>query len=55
MKNIKHGIHMYDDNHWPEDQEVIQKILKHLGLDRSPDTHNRSPPASLFDPASAIL
>ncbi len=28
-----------------EDPEVIEKILKHLGLDESPTAHNRSPPS----------
>jgi len=38
-----------------EDPSVIQKILAHLGLDRSQETHNRSPPPGLFDPAAALL
>lgn len=32
-----------------EEPEVIDKILKHLGLDRATDPHNRSPPVALFD------
>tara|TARA_Y100000814_G_scaffold109057_1_gene77091 strand:+ start:213 stop:407 length:195 start_codon:yes stop_codon:yes gene_type:complete len=32
-----------------EDPDVIQKILKHLGLDQDSDPHNRSPPAGLTD------
>ena len=27
-----------------EDPDVIEKILKHIGLDESSTTHNRSPP-----------
>jgi hypothetical protein len=29
--------------------DVIDKILKHLGLDQPADPHSRSPPATLFD------
>ena len=32
-----------------EDPDVIQKILKHLGLDQASQPHNRSPPGALFD------
>ncbi len=32
-----------------EDPDVIQKILKHLGLDQASQPHNRSPPRALFD------
>ena len=32
-----------------EEPEVIDKILKHLGLDQPADPHNRSPPAALFE------
>ncbi|MFQ5410627.1 MAG: transposase, partial [Anaerolineales bacterium] len=38
-----------------EDPAVIQKILEHLGLDRSHETRNRSPPAGWADPATALL
>ncbi len=31
-----------------EDPEVIEKMLKHLGLDEASQTRNRSPPG-LFD------
>ena len=31
-----------------EDPEVIQKILKHLGLEEASQTRNRSPPVGLF-------
>lgn len=31
-----------------EDPDVIEKILKHLGLDEAPQAKNRSPPAVLF-------
>ncbi len=31
-----------------EDAEVIEKILKHLGLDEASQTRNRSPPEGLF-------
>jgi len=34
--------------------EVIRKILAHLGLDRPQETHNRSPPAGLFDASTAL-
>lgn len=34
--------------------EVIDKILKHLGLDKSPTTHNRSPPRATVDDALAL-
>jgi hypothetical protein len=32
-----------------EDSEVIEKILKHLGLDEASQTRNRSPPTGLFE------
>ena len=32
-----------------EDPDVIEKILKHLGLDEALQARNRSPPAGLFD------
>ena len=32
-----------------EDPEVIEKILKHLGLDEDSQARNRSPPTGLFD------
>ncbi|HKI74409.1 MAG TPA: hypothetical protein VJ998_07195 [Pseudomonadales bacterium] len=32
-----------------EDPDVIQKILKHLGLDQASQTQIRSPPDTLFD------
>ena len=32
-----------------EDPEVIEKILKHLGLDEASQARNRSPPTGLFD------
>lgn len=31
-----------------EDPNVIEKILKHLGLDEASQTRNRSPPEGLF-------
>ena len=31
-----------------EDPEVIEKILKHLGLDEASQVKNRSPPVGLF-------
>jgi len=31
-----------------EDSDVIEKILKHLGLDETSQTRNRSPPTGLF-------
>ncbi len=31
-----------------EDTEVIEKILKHLGLDEASQVRNRSPPEGLF-------
>ena len=31
-----------------EDPDVIEKILKHLGLDEASQARNRSPPAVLF-------
>ncbi len=38
-----------------EDPEVIQKILKHLGLDRPRDSRNRSPPVGLLDQLTLLL
>jgi hypothetical protein len=32
-----------------EDPDVIEKILKHLGLDEASQARNRSPPTNLFD------
>ena len=38
-----------------EDPDVIQKILKHLGLDQPGDTPIRSPPSVLSDDSSTLL
>jgi hypothetical protein len=38
-----------------EDPEVIQKILKHLGLDQSVDPQNRSPPVDLADQQTTLF
>ena len=38
-----------------EDPAVVAKILKHLGLDRSQEIHNRAPPVALFDSATTLL
>ena len=38
-----------------EDPTVIEKILKHLGLDEASQTRNRSPPAVLFDHSSQLF
>ena len=38
-----------------EDPDVIQKILKHLGLDRPSDPRNRSPPADLTDQQTTLF
>ena len=32
-----------------EEPEVIEKILKHVGLTKPADPYSRSPPAILFD------
>ncbi len=37
-----------------EDPDVIQKILKHLGLDQPGDPQNRSPPADLMDQSTTL-
>ncbi len=38
-----------------EDSEVIQKILKHLGLDEASQTRNRSPPVGLFSDSGQLF
>jgi len=38
-----------------EDPDVIQKILKHLGLDQPEDPRNRSPPADLTDQQTTLF
>jgi len=38
-----------------EDPDVIQKILKHLGLDQDSDPQNRSPPAELTDQQTTLF
>jgi len=38
-----------------EDPEVIQKILKHLGLDEASQTRNRSPPVGLFSVSGQLF
>jgi len=38
-----------------EDPDVIQKILKHLGLDQSVDKPIRSPPADLTDQQTTLF
>ena len=38
-----------------EDPDVIQKILKHLGLDRPVDPQNRSPPVDLADQQTTLF
>ena len=38
-----------------EDEEVIEKILKHLGLDQDSDPQNRSPPAELTDQQTTLF
>ena len=38
-----------------EDPDVIQKILKHLGLDRPVDPQNRSPPVDLTDQQTTLF
>ncbi len=38
-----------------EDSDVIQKILKHLGLDRTGDPQNRSPPSDLTDQPTSLF
>jgi hypothetical protein len=41
-----------------EEPEVIEKILKHLGLDGASGLHNRSPPANhsgLFEQATTLI
>ena len=41
--------------HDVEDPDVIQKILKHLGLDRPVDPQNRSPPVDLADQQTTLF
>ena len=38
-----------------EDAEVIEKILKHLGLDEASQTRNRSPPEGLFQHSTQLF
>jgi hypothetical protein len=38
-----------------EDAEVIEKILKHLGLDEASQTRNRSPPTGLFENSGQLF
>lgn len=38
-----------------EDPDVIQKILKHLGLDQPENPQNRSPPADLTDQQTTLF
>jgi len=38
-----------------EDAEVIEKILKHLGLDEASQARNRSPPAGLFPHSTQLF
>ena len=38
-----------------EDPDVIQKILKHLGLDQPGDPQNRSPPSDLRDQSTTLF
>ena len=38
-----------------EDSDVIEKILKHLGLDEASETRARSPPVSLFGYSSQLF
>lgn len=38
-----------------EDRDVIQRILKHLGLDQPDNPQSRSPPARLQDQATALF
>ncbi len=38
-----------------EDPDVIQKILKHLGLDQPADTLIRSPPSVLTDHSTTLF
>ena len=38
-----------------EDAEVIEKILKHLGLDEPSQTRNRSPPEGLFQHSTQLF
>ena len=38
-----------------EDPDVIQKILKHLGLDQPADTPIRSPPSVLTDHSTTLF
>ena len=38
-----------------EDPDVIERILKHLGLDQPPQPAIRSPPDSLFDYSTKLV
>jgi hypothetical protein len=38
-----------------EDPEVIERILKHLGLDQASQTRNRSPPSGLFEHSGQLF
>jgi hypothetical protein len=35
--------------------DVIEKILKHLGLDEASQARNRSPPVGLLDPPTQLF
>lgn len=38
-----------------EDTEIVEKILKHLGLDEESQTRNRSPPTELFEHSGQLF
>jgi hypothetical protein len=38
-----------------ENADVIEKILKHLGLDEASQARSRSPPSGLFDHSSQLF
>ena len=38
-----------------EDTEIVEKILKHLGLDEESQTRNRSPPTGLFEHSGQLF
>ena len=38
-----------------EDPDVIEKILKHLGLDEASQARNRSPPTGLFENSGQLF
>ncbi len=47
-KYMRRFVDPLPDRKGEQDPEVIEKILKHLGLDEASQVKNRSPPVGLF-------